>query len=257
MQLNSKLWDVFKKKPFVLGMLHLAGEDPVARAIEEIEIYQSEGVDGVIVENYHAFPREDKDIVEKTLDAISSSNPAITMGINILPNEVDPAFNLAQIYGAKFIQLDHISGKYARNQTLYRETYLEHKQENPEVIVMGGVWPKYYEPVPGSALVTDLQIGMQRAEVLVVTGRGTGQETPLDKINLFGKTIDPHPMVIGAGLNPQNAYEQLTSRSNTVGCIVGSCFKPDKNTREKVDSNLVQEFMQEVHKARDYHKSNY
>ena len=34
-------------------MIHLSGLDPVERALKEIEIYETEGLDGIIVENYH------------------------------------------------------------------------------------------------------------------------------------------------------------------------------------------------------------
>ncbi len=51
-------------------MIHLASginEDPVARAIEELEIYETAGLDAAIVENYHG----SVDDVVKTLDANS------------------------------------------------------------------------------------------------------------------------------------------------------------------------------------------
>ena len=46
----TKLGEV-NEKPLI-GMLHLGGADPVEQAMEELKIFQGEGLDGVIVEDY-------------------------------------------------------------------------------------------------------------------------------------------------------------------------------------------------------------
>ena len=63
---NNKLDQVFDKIP-IFGMVHLAGENPVKRALDELAIFDEEFVDAAIIENYHGSVL---DVVE-TLDAIS------------------------------------------------------------------------------------------------------------------------------------------------------------------------------------------
>ena len=85
-------------------MIHLAGDKPVARALKEIEILHSEGIDGIIVENYHG----DVETVRLVLSELSDYKGAL--GVNILPNNFAEAFYLSDEYGADFIQLDYIAG---------------------------------------------------------------------------------------------------------------------------------------------------
>ncbi len=62
----NKFRALFHNTP-IIGMIHLAGNDPVKRALEEIAIYEEEGVDGVIVENYHGSKMD----VVKTLEELA------------------------------------------------------------------------------------------------------------------------------------------------------------------------------------------
>lgn len=222
----------FSQKP-IIGMIHLANGPE--QAIQEIEIYQKEGLSGVIVENYHGTT---KDVV-KTLELIQQRNYAIAIGINILPNEFEKAFELAEKYNTKFIQLDHVAGKYREG------TLNEAKYRKPKTTVLGGVWPKYYTPLPNSDLKQDLEAAMQRADAIVVTGAGTGKQTPTEKIQQFRSYTGNFPLIIGAGVTPENVKTQLSIAN---GAIVGSAFKPHGKTTNPIERTLVKELMGEVKK---------
>ena len=243
MKLNRLYDEVFNKIP-ILGMIHLAGNDPVKRALEEIAIYEKEGVDGAIIENYHGTVED----VIQTLKETSKIKPKIRIGVNVLPNEFQQAFPLAQKYGADFIQLDYVAGKYKSGELDY-EAYTQYKERYPNIIVLGGVWPKYYTPIEDSDLETDLRQGKSRAEAIVVTGAGTGMETPLGKIKTFRDNIGEHPLVVGAGLTVSNAYEQLCISD---GAIVGSFFKESGDTQNPVNREKIRDFISIVKKARQY-----
>lgn len=83
---------------------------------------------------------------------------------------------------------------------------------------------------------------MNLCDAVVVTGAGTGKETPLDKIKAFRKILGDFPLIIGAGLTADN-IEQMQYAD---GAIVGSYFKPSGVTTAKVDRLLVKEFMSKV-----------
>ena len=219
-------------------MIHLAPHpatgDVVQRAMEEIEILFEEGVEGIIIENYHG----STDDVIKTLQAVEAQfikqdRPLI--GINLLPNEYKQAFNLAKEYDIDFIQLDYVAGIYDNKTQLDGELYMELKN----TIVLGGVWPKYYHPVKESNLQFDLELAKSRCEAIVVTGQGTGMETPLDKIKQFKSYLGEHPLIVGAGVDLNNIKEQL---AHADGCIVGSAFKKG-HTTQKIDRLIVREFV--------------
>jgi len=47
--------DLFQSKKPIIGMIHLAGRDKeerMQRALEELQLYQEEGVDGAIIGSY-------------------------------------------------------------------------------------------------------------------------------------------------------------------------------------------------------------
>ena len=246
MQLNNCYWEVFDEAP-ILGMIHLAGDEPVKRALEEIAIFEEEGLDGAIIENYHGSIGE----VIKTLQEVSKLILNLVIGINILPNKFDQAFILAHKYRADFIQLDQVAGSYISGKLDF-ELYKSFKERYSDIIILGGVWPKYYQPVNGSDLETDVRNGMERAEAIVVTGSGTGIETPLEKINKFRNILGNHPLVVGAGLTVDNAYEQLCIAD---GAIVGTSFKIDSSTYNPIDQRNVKEFMSVAREARKYQNS--
>lgn len=246
MQLNNRYDQVFGKIP-ILGMIHLAGQNPVKRALEELALFEEEGVDGAIIENYHGTVED----VIATLQKTHKRKPNVVIGVNVLPNEFHQSLPLAQQYGADFVQLDQVAGTYGSGQLDFKH-YEQVKNEHPEIIILGGVWPKYYHPIKGSDLEADLRTGMQRAEAIVVTGAGTGKETPFDKIKRFREIIGEHPLVVGAGLTPDNAYEQLCISN---GAIVGTSLKIDDNTYNPMDRQRVRDFISVVKEARKYQEN--
>lgn len=218
----------------IFGMIHLYGINPIERALEEIQIYQDEGVQGVIIENYHGSTGDVIDVLDSLKDT------KIEIGINILPNEYELAFELADKYGS-FIQMDYISGRYEKNTYLDIDHYMYYRNKYPTVSVLGGVWPKYYVPVKGSNLKEDLVKAKMLCDAIVVTGSGTGMETPIDKIKTFREIIGDFPLIIGAGVTSDN-INQLEIAN---GAIIGSYFK-NGNTTSKVDRKLVRDFMNKL-----------
>lgn len=239
----------FKNKP-ILGMIHLAGSNPLERALEEINILTEEGVSGIIIENYHGSIENVRHVL------FHLQNRECVLGVNVLPNNYELALELAEEFNADFIQLDYVAGLYERSKPIdeqhfqnVRNKFLQERKysDMEEIIVLGGIHPKYYFPVKDSILKDDIEIGMKRAEFIVCTGNSTGSETPLEKIKEFRNLLGKHPLIIGAGLNPSNVVEQLSIAD---GAIVGSCFKPYGITTEKIQRSLVKEFMDEVKKIR-------
>ncbi|MEO6302519.1 MAG: BtpA/SgcQ family protein [Bacteroidia bacterium] len=226
----------FSKK-IMLGMIHLAGHDPIKNAIEEVILLSEGGFTGCIVENYH----NTNQVLIEVLKELKNNRPKdFEIGINILPNDYSLAFELASNYNASFIQLDHVAGVYELSKTKTREIdavdYHNKAVEYSSIQVLGGVWPKYYLPVKDSDLDFDLNLGAQRTNAVVVTGAGTGKETPLEKIKLFNKKLSGHPLIIGAGVNENNILEQMKYAN---GAIIGSSLKLGNLTTQKIQKELV------------------
>lgn len=248
--------ELFAVKKPIIGMIHLAGENPVKRALQELDIFQAEGINGAIIENYH---NKDSDVARRALEyAVQKDFSEIVLGVNILPNEFEDSISLAHNHGAKFVQLDYVAGRYiglngrassnvSRVKQLNLLNYKTTRRTYPNIAVLGGVYPKYYVPVPGSNVEQDLRHGKELAEAIVVTGGGTGIETPLEKISEFRRILGDYPLIVGAGLNPNNAEEQLMIAD---GAIVGSALKAGNYTGNPLDVGKIRELMKIVEAVR-------
>lgn len=253
---EKSLEKIFGVSKPLIGMIHLAGDDRkerVDRALEELDIYESEGINGAIIENYHG---SEIDVAE-TLKIVQREKRKIVLGVNILPNEFSTAFVLAEKFEGVFIQLDYIAGTYSGGKTLKEKLYSGFRKRYPNISVLGGVHPKYYEPIEGSNLERDLHIGMERADAIVVTGSGTGKETPLSKIQKFREVIKDYQLVVGAGINVGNAWEQMRICD---AAIVGTEFKYDHpnryqdRTRNKIDKSRVKALVDIFREVRSLEK---
>jgi len=237
MKPGEKYHNLFGEKS-IIGMIHLAGntsKERIQRALEELAIYQEEGINGAIIEDYHG-PAED---IWKTLKETQEYDYKIILGINNLRN---PYANFyASKLGAKFVQFDSVQSDH-----IDIHCYERLRNENPELIVFGGIRFKYTSP-SGNSLEQDLNEGTSRCDAIVTTGEGTGIETPTEKLIQFKNYLKDFPLIVGAGLNTENAYEQLKIAD---GAIVGSSFKPNKNTLLPVDKYLVRELIDIVREVR-------
>lgn len=238
--INERIFGrLFSTRKPLIGMIHLAGRtksDKLKRALEELAIYEQENVDGVIIEDYHGNPED----VEETLKH-SQGKFNLVIGINILRNPYQ-CFKLASMYKCRFVQFDSV-----QTPDLDLNLYNEMRTKFPRVAVFGGVGFKYIPPT-GNSLETDLKEGKSRCEAIVTTGDGTGIETPIDKLRQYKSLLGEFPLIVGAGVNLNNAYEQLQICD---GAIVGSYFKSEGNTQLSIDRTRVRDLMRIFNEVRN------
>ena len=167
---------LFGKKPLI-GMVHLTGCDP-SLALQEAQIYADNGFSEVLLQSC----RLNKTQLQSVLEELVDRTPHIHVGINIGPNEFRDAFEIASQYGLKFIHLNYVSGRYKTNWGWHAqdesitlehdiEEYLRLRQQHPNTIVLGGVWPRNYQPLKGATLDVDIARGMELCDALIITPR--------------------------------------------------------------------------------------
>ena len=236
---RTTFYDVFKNRKPIIGMIHLAGYNSLEKidnAINELKIYEQEGVNGAIIEDYHGGMHD----VYDTLKEASKLNFKINLGLNVLRNPY-LGLNWANEFGVKFVQFDSV-----QSNSISPKAHKIKRAEYPNVCILGGVGFKYI-PKTGNSLEQDLKEGMSRCEAIVTTGEGTGIETPIEKLKQYKNMLKDFPLIVGAGVNAQNIYEQLKIAD---GAIIGSYFKPHQNTRRLVDRELVKNLMDIVKEIR-------
>lgn len=221
----------------LIAMLHLKGldsSDIYGRAEREIGIFYDNGFDAVLVENYFG----SLDDCRRALDYLSRSYPDRVYGVNILGDE-ESAFGLADAYGAKFIQIDSVCGHLAPRREPAFVDRLNDLRAGSRALVFGGVRFKYQPVRSGRSLEEDLRLGTERCDAVVVTGDGTGIETPQDKILRFRKSLGAFPLITGAGVTADTVAQTL---EHCDGVIVGSWLKDGHDAVGEVSEDYVRAF---------------
>jgi uncharacterized protein len=231
----DRFYNLFEKLP-IIGMIHLAGESPVKRALQEIEVFERNGIDAAIIEDYHG---SIEDVLE-TMQELSKRENKIILGINVLSNPYS-SFHIANQYGAQFVQFDTVL-----TPRLNLDLYNKKREAFPEILVFGGVGFKY-QPTSQNTLDYDIKQGKERCEVIVTTGDGTGIETPIEKLIIYKEKLKDFPLIVGAGVKLENVYDQLKVVD---GAIIGSRLKKFNQTHNKLDRHKINDLMDIVKTVR-------
>lgn len=236
--------EVFRVEKPIIGMLHLGGygkKETFENAKLEIEQMYSNGVDAVLVEDYFG----DVHDVERALAYLQQNYSNHVYGVNILGDFVG-SYRMAKKYGAAFMQVDSVCGHlYPEKDKQYAE--LISKTRDGSVFVLGGVRFKYQPVLSGRTVEEDLHLGMERCDVIVVTGEGTGLNTDIEKIKTFRENTGDFPLIVGAGMTKDSCREQLAVAD---GAIVGSWFKQHGRAEYSIDPQRVKDFMDAVKSLR-------
>lgn len=248
---------LFNNKKPIIGMIHVFEDThkrQIEQAIEDLDRLQPY-VDGVLIENYgwgyentNIAEQQTANRIQKTaIEVINKSR--IPVGINLLPNDYEKAFQICAATGARFIQLDHITGEFQRCDSVAPAHFNSIRKRYRDIIVFGGIHPKYYRLLnPRTSISQSANKAKRLAHAIVVTGEKTGGATGLDDLYRVKKVLCNKPLVIGSGLTAQNALEQLAIAD---AAIVGSAFKTNGvEFGSQVNESLVRQLMDQVTKLR-------
>ena len=230
----------FETKP-IIAMLHLKGNSDaeiMERMIKETEIYYKNGVDAVLVENYFGDIRN----CVQALDYLHKNMPDKHYGVNIL-GDYRIAFELAEAYGADFVQIDSVCGHLTpKKDSIYADELIEHMKDR-SFQVLGGLRFKYQPIRSGRTLIEDAELAKLRCDAVVTTGEGTGKDCPTEKLVEFRAVLNGFPLIVGAGVTAANVCEKLQYAD---GVIIGSWLKDGHHDYGDVCEAHVKEFMDKV-----------
>lgn len=232
--------DLFGGTVPVMAMVHMKGDSKhsaLDRAKQEIDIFLRCGVEALLVENYFGSTSD----VEHALRYLRQNLPNAVYGVNVLGDEA-LSYDLAESYGASFIQIDSVSGHLFPQEDTTYAARLEELRKRSDAVLLGGVRFKYQPIRSGRSVEQDVRLGMQRCDAIVVTGEGTGMQTPESKVRAFRAVAGDFPLVIGAGMAADRLSEAIGLCD---GFIVGSWFKEQHSASGEVFEPYVREFMNE------------
>ena len=246
-------------KPFscekpLIGMIHLpalpgsyaySGED-LEKILEEarrdLDILQSGGVDGVIVENFGDAPFA-KYAPKETVAAMTVIVNGIVraakvpVGVNVLRNDGVAAISIAAATGAAFVRVNVFCGVAFTDQGMIegnaRELLDLRVRLKSDVKILADVHVKHaahLTTIEEAALDAD----RNRPDGLIVSGIGTGKRTPPENLAKVKQMTDL-PVFIGSGVRIDN----LSTYHAADGFIVGTILKEDGRIDGPIEPDRV------------------
>ena len=250
----------------VYGVVHLQSlpgspsnrislDEIIDHAQEDVNNLIFGGVDGIIIENFGDTPFVKDDISKRTLASFTtvvenlSIERDINVGINVLRNDGIAALSIAEATKSNFVRINVLNNTMFTDQGIIEGKSHEINQFkstlNNLVEIYADVFVKHAVPPPGSKIENHTAELIHRAgaDVVIVTGDGTGHEINMNELEKVRNIVPEGKLAIGSGVNSSNvvAYQELADI-----LIIGTSFKFDNNVSKKVDINRVEEIIRKV-----------
>lgn len=249
-----------KEKP-IIAMVHLTYEGNLEklmrRALKDVEALDRGGVQALLFENWGGYyPNRAINQIALTMTR-SRQITDLPFGVNILPIEYKLAFDIAGRVGAVFVQMDtfvdRLQDRRSRHVSIEVDPEavekLRERNELKGIKLFANVQSKHYITIPQTKPLelSATEAIAHGADALVVTGRVTGEETPKERILEVKRVAGEIPVLIGSGLNDENAPRLLPSAD---GAIVGTSLKVGGYVDNPVDEGRVRRLMEVVRTLR-------
>jgi membrane complex biogenesis BtpA family protein len=248
----------------LIGMVHLlplpgsprwGGEMDrvIRRAVEDARVLQSGGMDAVLVENYGDVPftagRVEAATVAAMTVVVAEVRRAVPLpvGVNVLKNDARSGLAIAAATGARFIRVNiHVGAVVADQGIIQSDAYStlrDRRLLGAEVKIFADVQAKHGTPLAPVELEREAKDCIHRglADALVVSGKATGEETPLEDVKRVRSAVSEVPLLVGSGVTPESIAGILSAAD---GVIIGTWIKRDGRLSNPVDADRVRRIVE-------------
>ncbi len=238
----------------LIGMIHLLPlpgapgfrgslAEAADRALGDAEILAAAGFDGMLVENYGDAPFFKDAVPALTVASMTTIVRAVRelatlpLGVQVLRNDALSALAVAAATGADFIRVNVLAGAMSTDQGIIEGRAAEvlrfRAMHAPDARIWADVHVKHARPLAAESIAEaarDLET-RAGADVIIVSGKGTGEETPIDSLRQVRATVSL-PLAVGSGITAENlsGYIPLAEYA-----IVGTAIKQEGKTVNMVD----------------------
>ena len=254
----------FGKQRVLVGVIHLTplpgspgyGGDMtsiVHRALEDATALEAGGLDGAIVENFGDVPFFPERVPPETVAAMATVASEIRravrfpLGINVLRNDAHAALAVAASCGARFIRVNVHTGASVTDQgivsgrayvTLRLRDSLWSRSVTPPPLVFADLDVKHATSLAATDLARSAEDTFFRglADVLLVTGSGTGKEISFVDLQQVRRALPEAPVLVASGVTDGTVARIMREAQ---GAIVGTWLKRDGKVHEPVDRDRV------------------
>lgn len=248
------------RRPLV-GMVHLlplpgspgwggSMDEVLDRARSDARTLLEGGMDALLVENYGDHPFHPDSVPSETAAALTRAVAGVReeagdapVGVNVLRNDARTGVGIAAATGAIFLRVNVHTGVMFTDQGILEgrawETLRARRALAPELLIVADVLVKHASPPPGTDPARAARDLRRRggADVLVVSGAGTGEATDPGRLRAVREAVPEAPLWIGSGLTPKSAPELLPLAD---GAIVGSALHRDGVAGRGIDPARVE-----------------
>lgn len=231
----------------------LSGEQCAREAARDARILAEAGYDAIIVENFGDTPFFATKVPAVTIAAMTAcavavraAAPDVALGINVLRNDGEAALSVAVVAQASFVRINVLTGARVTDQGIVQgeaatTLRLRRALRADDVAIWADVDVKHSAPLgaarPLAQEVEDLtKRGM--ADVVLVTGEGTGKGVDLDKLAAV-KKVSGKPVLVASGTT-LSSLSVLASSCD--GVVVGSALRTGGIAGGAIDAALANEF---------------
>jgi uncharacterized protein len=260
----------FRTEHPVIGVVHLLPlptsprwggslKAVVERAEQEALALASGGVDGILVENFFdaPFTKGQVDpavvaamtvVVKKLMGLVS-----LPIGLNVLRNDGRSAMAIAAATGAEFVRVNVLTGVMATDQgTIEGCAYelLRYRRElGCNVQIFADVLVKHARPLGTPNLTMAVREAIERglADVVILSGWGTGSPPNLEDLELAKAAAGSTPVLIGSGADWENIPSLIRFAD---GAIVSSSLKRQGKIELSIDPIRVSQFVEALRRSK-------
>jgi hypothetical protein len=255
----SGLADVLGVSKALIGMVHLLAlpgsprwrgsmAEVIERALADAQALAAGGMDALLVENHGDVPFERERVDAGTVAAMGrviaelSREVRVPIGVNVLKNDARSALAIAAGTGARFIRVNIYTGAVVADQGLIQSeaaaTLRYRRLLGSDIRIFADVQAKHGVPLAPVELEQEARDSVARglADALVVSGRATGEATPIADVKRVRSAVKDVPLLVGSGVTPQSVSELLSVAD---GAIVGTSLKRDGRLGNPVDVERV------------------
>ncbi len=240
--------------PALIGMVHLGPlpgspgfdgnfDQILTQAAADASLLAEAGFGAVMVENFGDAPFFADDAPKVTIASLTTAVNTVyeasrlPVGVNVLRNDGLGALSIAAATPATFIRINVLSGSMFTDQgpIVGRAAEVARLRASicPHVEIMADVFVKHATPPSGLSLTDATNDLVERAgaDVIVVSGAGTGSPTSLDDVKTVA-ALSALPIFIGSGVTTDTVSDLLSVAN---GVIVGTDTKIDAKATNPVD----------------------
>ena len=233
----------------LLGYKNFPGIKKIIKvALSDIEKLEKAGFGGALVDN-HTHPH----VIKATSGMIASFSTVmielvkktkIPLGVQFLIDDPEASLAIAKVSGASFIRTDFFVDKVKTEYgiMLPRAKEIVNYKKGifaKNVLILADVQVKHAKMLEKKSIAKSVKQAFSAgADAVIVTGAWTGVAPEISKIIKAKKVAGIKPVIIGSGLNLQNAKELLKECN---GALVGTAVRYGSRIDFKKACNLIKE----------------